>query len=104
MTIKREIQALSDMEYDEVSLVGLACNQEADVVLFKSATKPSALTTVTRRSNVGKAALARFAIVKGNPTASDVHEDAPMGDKKKKRKKKLGDGNGDPMIEVSTPT
>lgn len=28
---------LSDMEYDEVSLVALAANQEADVVLFKSA-------------------------------------------------------------------
>ena len=28
--------ALSDMDYDEVSFVALAANQEADIVLFKS--------------------------------------------------------------------
>ena len=82
----KPINRLSDMEYDEVSLVGLACNQAADIVLFKSA--PAPFVSITRRSSSGKTALARHAIRKSyGPTPSDVHEDAPMKGKKKRKKK-----------------
>jgi len=46
MTTKtKPITRLSDMEYDEVSLVAISANQEADIVLFKS----GAADTVTPR-------------------------------------------------------
>ena len=85
MSVKKQITRLTDMEYDEVSLVGLACNQEADIVLFKSVkTEDEVLAPVivTRRSNIGKAALVRHAIRKMSPDASDVHEESTVKGKK----------------------
>ena len=106
---------LTDMEYDEVSLVGIPANQHAEVVLFKSskktdedmdeedeATGDDAMDDDeemddedepkkkrTRRSKKGKLALAKHTIriAKGNPTPSDVHHDSIMGDKKKRKKR-----------------
>lgn len=110
---------LSDMEYDEVSLVGIPCNQHADIVLFKSFTNPEPVVTVERRSRAGQLALARHAVAlsKMSPTASDVHEETLMMGKKKKcscggamkngKCAKCGKGKkstreaGDPMIEIT---
>lgn len=98
---------LTDMEFDEVSLVGIPANQFADIVLFKSHTKPDQ-TTVTRRSRQGQIALARYAMVrKGLPDTEDVHEDDPEDKKKKGKKKKTKKDaeskDGEPMIETSPP-
>jgi len=58
----RKPTRLTDMEYDEVSLVGIPANQHADIVLFKSYTKPEEGPTLIRRSRTGQLALARAAV------------------------------------------
>lgn len=106
---------LTDMEYDEVSLVALPANQHADIVLFKSARKKmckcSNFTgtdggvcekcggivksnaeqpepTTFRRSNAGRLALARYRIAKMSPTQGDVHQGVMEDDKDKRKKKR----------------
>lgn len=99
--MNKPLTRLSDMEYDEVSLVGIPCNQESDIVLFKSMrVGQPASAPITRRTNAGRLALARHAIRKGSPDMADVHEDAVMGTKKKRKKAKK---KMDDTIEVSEP-
>ena len=109
----RKPTRLTDMEYDEVSLVGIPANQHADIVLFKSYTKPEEEPTLIRRSRTGQLALAKNAVAlsqvrKMSPDPSSVHEDSMMSEKdkkkrKKKKTKKKEKPTGDPVIEVSSP-
>lgn len=74
-TKKKPKTGLSDMEYDEVSLVALAANQEADVVLFKSGNGPEPRgdgEIATHTTNDAQIALAkaRMAIAKYNKNHS----------------------------------
>lgn len=91
-----EPTALSDMEYDEVSMVGIPANQAADILLFKS---HKTSTTITRHSAAGVVARARAVLAKSKkvkPTNDDDEmeededggEDPIYNDKKKKVSKK----------------
>lgn len=75
---------LTDMEYDEVSFVGLAANQEADIVLFKSARKKAmecdcdAPTGSERDSNGNKVCETCGGIMKSVTPRSDGDEEEDM--------------------------